>query len=927
MQRIEGAMVLSGFCDNAFPGSVVVRLNTNADVEILVIAKHFAARPVHHLQIELLGSFLQSTLKGLRIFEAEDIKPTQIRTISDGSLPPFLNPRSCLTGYAVHISQCLKLEAGLVVFVTFKSPELQAECTVLLGRTAVHAYPYLQEGRWLQIYEPQRFRWKSGSTALDSQSVPVTEPIGDETEAQDFFVQDMDQIRLIDAPLPSKHQPPSLALEELHVVDEATSEQHITAEDLVTPLTLLDKEVLAGTEFAYVVGTINLVHPTGWLELREARVYRRNGCHAVSCSSARGNYSGDHDDGITLPGCVVYLSHHLVQHLRVTALGVSVRQGAEVCVARVIPVYLWGRMKGLATTCRSNMHITRFAESKQFVSRDPTYCAVSAKVPAELRNSCTLYTAWRVEITRKLAQAVGGTLLRRNEGLEGRISAAVESNVRLYVDTGANTAASDGAAGDAVVPQSLREVVRVPPTAIQDELFDLNHVFLYTIRNGLDADWLGNSLPQLHTVSHFLVKLQSLHRQRLWLCDEHLFAVAHYDVCAVPRSSSYWSQYSSRGASRRVEKSVTLAGVVCGASWQSGDDTARRHTETVALRVVDAQGASIRVIVRGADEKFKEKLLEACDAVLTRRPTGQSPPECGRCKGQKEVPASNSSGERNRCASSSYGSAPANHSSVSNNRVEYASRCHCSGGSAVSVSDAVVVLIRQPEGLLEHVPAAALRSVPGQVVPEAGHRYYVCCDAVNVTVLCTVSDLNGAQSAAGTASPAEPEPPAAPVLPGEGSDQPLSIRRLLDTDMKGSRQVHLACAVAVVTHVQVLEVEYRQQWGEAEESQHSAAGGKKRRLEPQYSLYADSSRANKANGSSAVEERKCSMLLRDVHYPDSIAMYLPLSALAEVTVGSVVRVNSVYACLPESLKKLYLKPVENKTSIGISTDRPCIASG
>jgi hypothetical protein len=923
MQRIEGALVLSGFCENAFPGSVVVRVNTSADVEILVIAKHFAARPVHHLHIELHGSFLQSTLKGLRIFEAEDIKPTQIRTISDGSLPPFLNPRSCLTGYAVHISQCLKLETGLVVFVTFKSRELQAECTVLLGTTAVHAHPYIHEGMWLQIYDPQRFRWKSGSTALEPQSVPGTEPIGDETEAQNFFVQDIDQIRFIDAPLPSKHQPPSPALEELHVVDEATSEQDITADDLVTPLTLLDKEVLAGTEFGCVVGTINLVHPTGSLELREARVYHRKGCPAVSGSSAPDCHG---EDGIALPGCVVYLSHHLVQHLRVTALGVSVRQGAEVCVARVIPVYLWGRMKGLATTCRSNIHITTFAESKQFVSRDPTYCAVSVKVPAELRNSCTLYTAWRVEITRKLAQAVGGTLLRRNEGLEGRISAAVESKVRLYVDTGANTAASDGATGDAVVPQSLREVVRVPPTAIQDELFDLNHVLLYTIRNGLDADWLGNSLPQLHTVSHFLVKLQSLHRQRLWLCDEHLFAVAHYDVCAVPRSSSYWSQYSSRGASRRVEKSVTLAGVVCGASWQSGDDTTRRHTETVALRVVDAQGASIRVIVRGADEKFKEKLLEACDAVLTRRPTGQSPPECGRCKGWADVRAG-SCGDSSKGSSSSNGSAPANHSSVSDNRVEYASRCHCSGGSAVSVSDAVVVLIRQPEGLVERVPALAQRGAPGQLDPEAGHRYYVCCDAVNVTVLCTASDMDGSQSAAGNASPAEPEHPTAPLSAGEGSDQPLSIRRLLDTDMKGSRQVHLACAVAVVTHVQVLEVEYRQQWGEAEESQHSAAGGKKRRLEPQYSLYADSSRANKANGSSAVEERKCSMLLRDVHYPDSIAMYLPLSALAEVTVGSVVRVNSVYACLPESLKKLYLKPVENKTSIGISTDRPCIASG
>jgi hypothetical protein len=548
---------------------------------------------------------------------------------------------------------------------------------------------------------------------------------------------------------------------------------------------------------------------------------------------------------------------------------------------------------------------------------------VSVKVPAELRNSCTLYTAWRVEITRKLAQAVGGTLLRRNEGLEGRISAAVESKVRLYVDTGANTAASDGAAGDAVVPQSLREVVRVPPTAIQEELFDLNHVLLYTIRNGLDADWLGNSLPQLHTVSHFLVKLQSLHRQRLWLCDEHLFALAHYDVCAVPRSSSYWSQYSGRGASRRAEKSVTLAGVVCGASWQGGDNTTRMHTESVALHVVDAQGATIRVIVRGVDANFKEKLLEACDAVLTRRPTGPSS-ECGRWKGRKDVPASNSSGERNRCASSSSGSVPVNHSSVSDNRVEYASRCHCSGGSAVSVPDAVVVLIRQPEGLVERVPALAQRGAPDQLEPEAGQRYHVCCDAVNVTVLCTASD--GSQRAAGNAAPAEPEPPAAPVLPGEGSDQPLSIRRLLDTDMKGSRQVHVSCVVAVVTHVQVLEVEYRQQWGETEESQHSAAGGKKRRLEAQYSLYADSSRANRANGSSAVEDKKCSVLLRDVHCPDSIAMYLPLSALTEVTVGSVVRLNSVYACLPESLKKLYLKPVENKTSIGMSTARPCIAS-
>jgi hypothetical protein len=175
------------------------------------------------------------------------------------------------------------------------------------------------------------------------------------------------------------------------------------------------------------------------------------------------------------------------------------------------------------------------------------------------------------------------------------------------------------------------------------------------------------------------------------------------------------------------------------------------------------------------------------------------------------------------------------------------------------------------------------------------------------------------------------------------ADAPCTgIRQLLSADLLGARQKHIPGVVAIVTHIQVLVVEFKQDAGRDSEGApnkglpsssggtNASAGSRKRPLESQYSLYenaGDSSNTNNTGGMYAqnltgsnmapiavpiapAADRKCSVILRDLSYPDHINIYLPLASLQGVMVGAIVEIRDLFVCLPESQKKLYLKPVD-----------------
>ena len=870
-EELEGYIVLvNDDYESSSPASVRFQPQSFSSSIVLLYREHSWTHFYKH-RLKLKGHFMHSTLRGKKLFEVTDVT---VLSLDDGSSFKFPSP---IQGRVSSISQCLKLKNGPAVFVTFSKvrdyEDMDGQRIVLLSKSAIQCASFIYEGCTLTLNNPQRFKWKTEPEEADK--------IPEYCSASSVVYYSIDDANCL-----------SVSKESSLDQSVATAPQRkgaaaISAEELVAPLSLLDKEALAGTEFPVLTGRVQSVHTTGWLELRDVEVSLRGtrwSCAGSSASEPSHHQQQPSDSGdrtgndtetttISLPTCVVYLSYHCLQHLRLTALGVSVRQGAVLAVHRVVPVYLWGSLKGFATSCRSKISITEFAQSKKFVSRELNYCAVTAKIPGEVRASCAVYAAWRVEVQRKLAQALGPQLLKLLCS-EEQLIASVEA-LSTYTDA----VSGGGALG-------IREVMQLAPSALQDELFDLHRVLLYTIRNGHDADWLGNHLPQLHTVSHFVSKLRYLQEQlgRGGSAADPVLAIHWHDPCTVPTSSHFWAQHSGRnpnqgkassssssGSGRAAaRKNIAVVGVVtevrlpCSPLWLwCGDrETHSSLAGCMMLKVRDSLGCAMSVWVDGVTEQFYCDLLARCRRCQCL---------CAQC-----------------CQSSP---------SSEYLRIVLSAGCVRGAGQSSGTTEPLVAVLHKPFGLVEQQPAQA-------------DRYFAQCTAADVALVGGDGDPSGVQTGQSNSLPEAPK-----------RGEALDIRELLCLDLGGTQQKYIAAVRAVVTHILVLEVDFKKD-GDRPLDTAAQDSQKRRKLETLPSSYEpfDQQRQTWKAGTvsaSVTETKKCSVTLRDTRYPDSINVYLPLSRLAEITVGCVVLLRETYLCVPELLKKLYLKPADpNRIIIG-----------
>jgi hypothetical protein len=535
---------------------------------------------------------------------------------------------------------------------------------------------------------------------------------------------------------------------------------------------------------------------------------------------------------------------------------------------------------------------------------------VSAKIPAEIRNSCVIYTAWRVEIARRLVQAGGCSA-----GLEGRITILLEGLAEFAEET------KDG--GRLALP--ARKVMELPPIPIQSELFDLNTVLLYTMRNGHDADWLGNNLPQLYTVSHFVSKVKMLHGAKSssnqavsTQGDEHLFALYWYDLCAVARNQSYWAQYSRGGGGAGcARKNVALVGIVQYLCAQRSDSYPGKTAPCIMMKLRDAQGCVVSVMVHEDETGLRERLLKAVESSPMQRVNSSTEERCPRCAGRSitNQPAATLAMTESKAK-------PVNSNNV---REEYCLPCSCGvhGGSASykARDDELVVVLHRPYALVERIPQSA--GISSEL------RFIAMCSTRDVSIVTSdqgakrddASQAVGARVAGHVSSSSGvPLPVQGTGSAGSADVSRVGIRQLLSADLLNARQKHVPGVVAIVTHIQVLVVEFKQDAtrdgdnAPGKGAPSSSAGSRKRPLESQYSLYENAGdQSNSGNIAAPIAlsaERKCSVVLRDLSYPDHINIYLPLTSLQGVMVGSIVEIRDLLICVPESQKKLYLKPVD-----------------
>lgn len=921
MLNLTGVFVCGEKESQSFPGALFFRRSSGPASVLLVICKP-GCRPhriCHNCIVEISGHYLHTTLRGLKVFEAETLQySTTSCTHVLSDVPTNKTPLHWISGTVTSVSQCFKLKSGHTTFISLRCGSSSEDTRLLLLEQAVQCSPYLSYGDQIEVFNSTRFRWKSSEhTASESSSTAIK---AESDEGSVFYF--VDQVSNFRIAVTALAQPSGVNTAVVDASLHSTAAQPKkkafipTAAALLNPRTLLQKELLSHTEFAQLTGTVQAVHTIGWIELSNVVLHEHyaptcvydgphvGGSGGTAVNSSGGNHSGNADVGIDLQSSVVYLAPTLVQHLRSTALGVSVRQTATIHVTNLIPTYLWGKLKGFATTCRSVLSIASFAENKSFHSEDPTYCAVNISIPAEIKSSCVLYAVWRAEISRKLAHCIGVEVVQKHANLCASVVKQIESWA-TYTHTSSN-------------PCTVADVMRLPPGAIQDELYNLQYILLHAIHNGLDADWLGNNLPQMWSVSTLMSKLTHIHSTAVQVPSSILFGVYHYDLCAVTPNSNIWSQYSAQH-NHVVRKNIVIMGTVKRVSVPPGvqdtgpapaqDSPPSAQTSGFALAelvVSDASGGSIAVLVRDMDTLWLATTVQKCQSHLHTA--------CPLCRNSHTN--SNSTRRQQYC------------SCLHRIKAESGNSCSSAASNSNGPLYPLYVVIHNPQCLLEQPPQQD--TVDAHTSTAAKQRPYLLCSAVDMCFIgngasppaATTTGTTRAATSGSSERIAElSEPPiSAPVTTeyasgaGTHNDQvpAMSVRQLVSLDLKQYNSKYIAHVRAVVVNKQLIEVDFKS------DAFLPAGDPKRRKLSAQASVYEDTQRGFVARNETDMGDRKCCITLRDVCFADVIHLFLPYRAVQCVLVGSVVDLNSVYLCLPDNKKKLYLKSVEgaNKTEIG-----------
>ena len=970
---------------NPFAGSLL--FECTAPSELLIVNPLYDAyiNPTHHT--ELRGKFLDSTLRGMRVFEAYSARSMSELTASQPSTFDIGNEvYENFVGTITLLSQCFKLKNGPTVFLTLSFSGGSHTARLMLLLDAVQLAQYLHVGDLIKISNVTRFRWKA-SAATQSQSgtsqnnASTRDTVPPDSQQKSYYIDQPNNIRLLQQATRFDYTSHS----------NTTS---VSPNDLLNPKSLLQKEEYANTEFSYLVGTIRSVYPTGCLELVNVTIYKyedkgSDGVDKPARKTTSQSFAGNTDSqfdiydldsypaefhgnannasqlpsssvhaatttSIQLPHTVLYLSQHMLHHLRQTALGVSVRKTATILVHHIIPVFLYGRNKGFASTCRSNLHIVRFANNTHFLSHDANHCSVSINVCKEYKNCCILYTVWREETRRKLAHCVQVDTMQHSKLFEDIVQ-HMES--RGSFASNDKTAAANGAL--------VRNVLAlVPPIAVQDELYNLQYTLLYTIRNGLDADYIGNNLPQVYSVSAVIAKLVHMHECSPLYCHENVYGLYHYDLCSVQQNLSYWNQHHQGSNNRLVRKNILLFGTVVHVSVPNVNLLHKDHSSTlcVRVRIVDAWGKSITVVINSIDASYVGYLHAVCTTRLTRLSSGDKV-ICYGCSGYKlsTTTASNTTKVTSLC-------------------IDYCAPCVCnahhtkpplhtkhnstSTARTSNIPNPPYLSVHYPVGLVEKQPALAQQADTHENGTEdtGGYKYLVIAEQNDVTFLNAAGIYNhGSIRRNETASTT--------------AGKPTTVRHILFTNLGQHKQKYVSSLCCMVVNKQVLSVEYKKDTiiDSQEQSKFDRSDNrgnnedqryKKRRLVTQYSISENveySDRLNNISTSSTTVDvldsatavntaynayslssvvnngyaninttstisthndttptaKKCCLTLRDVTYPDTINLYIPLTCVNDVHVGHIVCVTDLYACIPESRKKMYLKLTEeNKSKIG-----------
>jgi len=580
-----------------------------------------------------------------------------------------------------------------------------------------------------------------------------------------------------------------------------------------------------------------------------------------------------------------------------------------------MPVYLWTKLKGFAFTSRSQLGIVRFSPNKTLQSDDGTYSALTMQVPAGLRKSCQMYTAWRAEISHKLQKATGKRLHDFPKGLSSHFTQQIESFVAF--DDGDSTGSCSGL-------QQLVSLSAADPNPNPWQLLDPHYVDLFVIRNGFDNDWLSGRFPQVWTLRDVALKVKgivasigererrtaSVHRVEAYSLHSHCIDLFRTDYADLRRSSAKSPSFYIPSPDRAVEHRASIMGslqyVYLPQPSSVGDTVITVNVSIKSSSSGDVTWMVIRCYSSCSDHhELRSQLL-----ALGRR-HAHDPSSCTHRHLEHYW----------RCGAFHFSHALDDDRAVGSEEI-----CLCQ----LPDSSAPIVMVRRAVCVLEEEPTA-VQSYNWHLVAEGSDVRFMFPHQYESISLHAEAGREGPKAAAAevptpvdeTAHPCwlEIDPFALglsigsttmgwgedcssnaldlttsqfPTTEMSRSGDPVGVRDLLMTDLlMGDRRLQrISECIGVVVSKQLLLL---------------SGQDRKRKM---------NSAADQDHG-----QVQCSVSLRDLMHPDCLKVYLPASYCSALPMGAVVLLRDLALTLPETKKKLYLQLVTDWDSrIGDNCD-------
>lgn len=169
----------------------------------------------------------------------------------------------------------------------------------------------------------------------------------------------------------------------------------------------------------------------------------------------------------------------------------------------LLPVYIWGQLRGFAYTIRSNLKINEISinhrENLAVVNSNPMgnsteHIQKLIMVPKHLMNTCYSYCAWFCYLSKKLQKHLN---LRSNviEDVVSLIARKDQSNTSVQFNQ--HICPLQLALYQSNPQPSIYELCKLPERLVQYEFSDVNRLQLLMIRSGHDTDFLSTKFSQV----------------------------------------------------------------------------------------------------------------------------------------------------------------------------------------------------------------------------------------------------------------------------------------------------------------------------------------------------------------------------------------------------------------------------------------------